>query len=66
MAALLVMCRTGGMGFMSVINFDTVFVDCMSYFSVYQIKFIFSDKTGTLTQNIMRFSACSIAGIKYG
>ncbi|RUS70751.1 hypothetical protein EGW08_021483 [Elysia chlorotica] len=31
-----------------------------------QIKFIFSDKTGTLTQNIMRFSACSIAGIKYG
>ncbi|GFO09200.1 phospholipid-transporting ATPase, partial [Plakobranchus ocellatus] len=31
-----------------------------------QIKFIFSDKTGTLTQNIMRFSACSIAGVKYG
>ncbi|BFZ14729.1 hypothetical protein BsWGS_17768 [Bradybaena similaris] len=31
-----------------------------------QIKFIFSDKTGTLTQNIMRFSKCSIAGIVYG
>ncbi|XP_059157740.1 probable phospholipid-transporting ATPase IA isoform X3 [Physella acuta] len=31
-----------------------------------QIKFIFSDKTGTLTQNIMRFSKCSIAGVCYG
>ncbi|ESO08153.1 hypothetical protein HELRODRAFT_75635 [Helobdella robusta] len=31
-----------------------------------QIRFIFSDKTGTLTQNIMAFLKCSINGIKYG
>lgn len=31
-----------------------------------QIKFIFSDKTGTLTQNIMTFNRCSINGKSYG
>ena len=30
-----------------------------------QIKYVFSDKTGTLTQNIMEFKECSVAGIKY-
>jgi len=30
-----------------------------------QIDFIFSDKTGTLTQNQMQFKSCSIGGIKY-
>ncbi|XP_078054498.1 phospholipid-transporting ATPase IC-like isoform X2 [Mustelus asterias] len=31
-----------------------------------QIKYIFSDKTGTLTQNIMTFKKCSIGGRVYG
>ncbi|CAG2061226.1 unnamed protein product, partial [Timema podura] len=31
-----------------------------------QIEYIFSDKTGTLTQNIMTFNKCSIAARCYG
>uniref|UniRef100_A0A4W3KAG2 Phospholipid-transporting ATPase n=1 Tax=Callorhinchus milii TaxID=7868 RepID=A0A4W3KAG2_CALMI len=31
-----------------------------------QIKYIFSDKTGTLTQNIMAFNKCTINGVLYG
>ena len=31
-----------------------------------QIKYIFSDKTGTLTQNIMTFNKCSINRKCYG
>ncbi|KAI1904865.1 hypothetical protein AGOR_G00010070 [Albula goreensis] len=31
-----------------------------------QIEYIFSDKTGTLTQNIMAFKKCTISGQTYG
>ncbi|ORY86933.1 hypothetical protein BCR37DRAFT_131180 [Protomyces lactucae-debilis] len=31
-----------------------------------QIEYVFSDKTGTLTQNVMEFKKCTINGVAYG
>lgn len=31
-----------------------------------QVQYIFSDKTGTLTQNVMRFKRCSVDGMAFG
>lgn len=33
---------------------------------MFKVKFIMSDKTGTLTRNIMKFKRCSVAGINFG
>lgn len=30
-----------------------------------QIKYLFSDKTGTLTENVMKFVSCSINGQRF-
>lgn len=31
-----------------------------------QVSHVFSDKTGTLTENVMDFRKCSVGGVSYG
>lgn len=39
--------------------------DFVCSFVPLQVRYIFSDKTGTLTRNVMEFKKCSIGGISY-
>lgn len=36
------------------------------YYLILQVKFVMSDKTGTLTRNVMKFKRVSVAGQMYG
>lgn len=44
-------------------NSTSVFV-CL-FFILQKVEYVFTDKTGTLTENEMQFRECSINGIKY-
>ena len=35
----------------------------LSYYQ--QVEYVFTDKTGTLTENDMQFRECSVNGVKY-
>lgn len=51
----------------SIETFDfTVFFFSLLASILSQVKYLFSDKTGTLTCNVMNFKKCTIAGITYG
>ena len=41
------------------------FTQIVHFYVSLQVRYIFSDKTGTLTRNVMEFKKCSIGGISY-
>lgn len=43
----------------------TLMVSVLLCVSVFQVEYVFTDKTGTLTENEMQFRECSINGTKY-
>lgn len=38
---------------------------CIEFLSFFQVEYVFTDKTGTLTENSMEFIECCIDGHKY-
>ncbi|CAG5132573.1 unnamed protein product, partial [Candidula unifasciata] len=36
-----------------------------TYIIIFQIEYVFSDKTGTLTENKMEFKCCTVGGVNY-